>query len=113
MAKDTVYRRNPDPNILFERPLKPGQVLDWVDSIDERAVVFGCPCGEREVYVTKPPHTAIEFDSEGLLTIHASLLSPKHGCHFWVRKGKIQMCGDSTCPGALASAQDSQPPPPT
>ena len=71
MAKDVVYRRNDDPNVLFERPLKPGEVLDWINE-KNCAVVFGCPCGEREVYVTKPPHSVIEFDADGLLTIKAS-----------------------------------------
>ena len=94
-----IYRRNDDPNVIFDRPLKPREVLDWIDD-NNCAVVFGCPCGEREVYVTKPPHSAIEFDSEGRLTIHASILSPRYGCHFYMREGKVEMCDDSICPGS-------------
>ena len=96
----TIYRRNDDPSVIFDRPLKPGEVMDWIDG-DGCAVVFGCPCGGREVYVCKPPHSVIEFDEEGLLTIEASILSPKHGCHFFMRKGQVEMCADSTCPGGI------------
>ena len=99
MAIETVYRRNDDPNLIFERPLKPGEVMDAKDD-KGCAVVFGCLCGEREVYVVSPPHHAIRFSDDGLLTIEPSILSPKHGCHFFMRKGHVEMCGDSTCPGA-------------
>ena len=95
----TVYIRNDDPNLIFERPLKPGEVMDWTYDKD-CAVVFGCPCGEREVYVTSPPHHKIRFNDSDLLTIEPSVLSPKHGCHFFMHKGRVKMCGDSTCPGA-------------
>ena len=89
------------------RPVEPGVVLDWGE-----AVIFSCLCGAREVYVTSPPHT-IEFDSQSLLTITGSCgyrgkpnltpPRPKNWCHFFMKKGKIEMCDDSKCPGGDGS----------
>ena len=84
----------------------PGGVLHWQPGDDE-AVQFRCPCGERLVYVTSPPHT-ITFREDGLL---ASLggscgykANPKKGrpanwCHFTITDGVAAMHSDAKCPG--------------
>ena len=88
-----------------ERPIKkPGPVLVWVKEEDGNynACVFCCPCGEREIYVSRPPHKEIRFDAEGRLTVSASIKSVKPTlgkCHFFVTEGQFKMCDDSTCPG--------------
>ena len=95
----TEYRRAPSNEM--ERPLtEAGPVLAW-----DGAVIFLCPCGAREVYVTSPPHT-IEFDDEGRLTLNGSVGSreredlPANWCHFWMKGGAAEMCDDAQCPGA-------------
>ena len=103
---DVIYRRTHNAEEEFDRPLKPGQVVDWTGGERHKAVIFGCPCGEREVYVTSPPHSRIDFDAEGRLTIEASCGyrakgdRPQNWCHFFMTRGRVEMCGDSQCPGA-------------
>ena len=101
------YRRLPvedDGEYPPERPLREqGPVLFWEESTG-KACVFCCPCGEREVYVTSPPHSKIEFDADGLLTIEASIARKRRtddtpACHFWIKNGEVEMCADSTCSG--------------
>lgn len=91
--------------------LEPGSrdVLFWED---DTAVQFRCPCDERLVYVTSPPHT-IKFAAAGVLTIDASCGyredpkrgRPKNWCHFWIKGGMVTdgdrpgLCSDSKCPG--------------
>ena len=83
------YRRAPTTDM--ERPLaEPGPVLAW-----DQAVIFLCPCGEREIYITSPPHE-IEFDEEGRLTLNGSVGSrekgdrPANWCHFRMRNGECR-----------------------
>lgn len=84
--------------------------------VDE--VHFRCPCGHRTVSVHSPPHELIAFDADGKLTIKPSIGSregwywksldpecrerehwPGNACHFYIRGGVPEMCGDATCPG--------------
>lgn len=110
-----AYHRSPDRNL--KRPLKePGPVLAFGKPPVE--LVFCCPCGGREVYVTSPPHE-IEFDQDEKLTLNGSVGSravegphdfrlvhgevlhdlPASWCHFFVKNGEVEMCGDAQCPG--------------
>ena len=74
-------------------------VVPWADG-----VVFRCPCDERQVYIQT--HT-ITFDAEGVLTLHPSCgyrekdspPRPQNWCHFWLKDGEVEMCGDAKCPG--------------
>ena len=106
-------------NVDMKRPLtEPGPVLAYGREPSE--IVFACPCGGREVYITSPPHT-IEFDDAGILVslggsvgsrplngphefrmVHGTTLHdlPKNWCHFWIKNGGIEMCSDSKCPGS-------------
>ena len=67
---------------------------------------FRCPCGERRVYVTSPPHH-YEFADDGVLTIAEScgyranekLNRPAGWCHFHIKKGEPAMCKGVQCPG--------------
>ena len=78
-------------------------VLQWQNGIH-----FRCPCGQRRVYVTEPPHE-IKFDAEGLLTITGSCgyaatdEHPANWCHFFIKGGEPEMCGDAQCPGGVAA----------
>lgn len=99
-----TYRRA--PSTAMERPLSEiGPVLAW-DEKHGAAVIFRCPCGEREVYVKSPPHT-ITFDEDGRLTLDGSVASTGHSersrdigrCHFHMKSGEAEMCGDASCPG--------------
>ena len=99
------YRKHHSENM--RRPLEPGPVLHWVDG-DEEAVVFSCPCGTRELYVTTRGGHRFEWDADERLTIHGScgyrakpdIGRPANWCHFFLRAGSISMCSDSICPGA-------------
>ena len=82
-------------------------VLFWVNEGVGEEIHFRCPCGERMVYVTSPPHT-ISFDDEGLLTLVGSVGSraslhlsdgKPNWCHFWLKNGIPKMCFDTRCPG--------------
>lgn len=65
---------------------------------------FRCPCGERRVYVTSPPHH-YEFADDGALTIaescgyHANDRHPANWCHFLIKAGEPEMCKGAQCPG--------------
>ena len=69
-------------------------------------ILFRCPCNERQVYVTSPPHV-ISFSPDGLLTLAGSvgyreneaLERPANWCHFNVKDGAVEMHADSKCPG--------------
>ena len=69
-------------------------------------VYFRCPCDERTVYITSPPHT-ITFEDDGTLTLDGSVGShedkgkgrPSNWCHFNVKSGEVEMHSDSICPG--------------
>ena len=79
-----------------------GPVVAW-----DACVLFNCPCGERQVYVTSPPHI-ITFDEEDILTLDGScgyrkneaLNRKANWCHFFLKNGYIEMCSDVECPGA-------------
>lgn len=98
----TVYRRA--PSNAMERPLtEAGPVLAWDDYGKGGAVIFLCPCGDREVYVTSPPHS-IEFDDDGRLTLDGSVGGSgrwrgENLCHFLLKAGEVEICGDAKCPG--------------
>ena len=102
MTAETVYRRRLSGTL--PRPLKPGPVLFWRTDIGE-AVVFSCPCGEREVYATTLEGHEFEWDADLRLTVQGSLGSrPKDGrplnwCHFFMRDGEVEMCSDAQCGG--------------
>ena len=76
----------------------------------EEAVEFWCPCGERRVYVTSPPHT-IEFAEDGTLASLGGSCGyrerkgrPDNWCHFTIADGRVEtMHGDSKCPGGDGS----------
>ena len=89
-------------------------VLQWQNGIH-----FRCPCGQRRVYVTEPPHE-IKFDSDECLTLDESVGShektrlsnedpagdewcqrPAKWCHFWIKAGVPEMCADAKCPGGV------------
>ena len=102
-----TYRRHPSPDM--SRPLRtPGPVLSWDGGDYGQSVIFSCPCGEREVYVTERKGHEILFDDDDRLTINGScgyapkpdLGRPANWCHFFMRAGEIEMCSDSKCPGA-------------
>ena len=69
-------------------------------------VVFRCPCDERQAYCSSPPHT-ITFGEDGALTLapsvgykaRPSLDRPQNWCHFYIKEGIPEMCGDTQCPG--------------
>ena len=77
-------------------------VVSW-----NEGVVFRCPCDERQVYISSKIHS-ISFDEEGLLTLNGScgynekksLKRKQNWCHFFIKNGEIEMCGDSECPGS-------------
>ena len=107
MEENTEYRLDREQSAKKQRPLRtPGPVLYW-ETDAGKAVIFSCPCGEREVYVCSPPHE-IAFDEAGRLTIKAScgyrerpnLGRPANWCHFQMTAGKVEMYDDSRCPGA-------------
>ena len=104
-----AYRRHHSEDM--SRPIAtPGPVLFW-ESDQGSAIVFSCPCGEREVYVKSPPH-GIAFDAEERLTIHGSVASTGHShrsrdigrCHFHIADGEASMCDDATCPSGPKGA---------
>ena len=78
-------------------------VVTW-----NEGVVFRCPCDERQVYVSSPPHT-ITFDAAGRLTLDGSVGSrarggrPANWCHFHIKAGVPTMCGGVKCPGAASA----------
>lgn len=84
-------------------------VLHWQETTRE-AVQFRCPCGERLVYVTSPPHS-IRFSKDGrLMSLGGSVgytarkERPENWCHFTIKDGLVeQMHGDSKCPGGDGS----------
>ena len=111
---ELVYRRRPG-TVRRER----GDVIAVLDGCETTSrqpdhVTFRCPCGERMVSVRRPPHSRIEFDEDGRLTVEGSIanragaLLNNHGlwldagaCHFHVTAGRAVMCDDVTCPGFL------------
>jgi len=116
----TIYRKSRDTATEYHRPSDAdGTVIHWPFGSDApQAIVFVCPCGGREVYVTSPPHL-ISFDAEGALTLDGSVGSrrvgpspdfrrvhgrnlsdlPANWCHFLVENGVATMCDDAACPG--------------
>ena len=80
--------------------------MDW-----QNGIVFLCPCDDRRVYITSPPHS-ISFDAGGVLTLEPScgyleskredgaISRPQNWCHFWMTDGQPEMCSDAKCPGA-------------
>ena len=84
-----------------------GAVVPW-----SKGVIFECPCRERHTYIGSPPHT-IEFDAEGILTIGPSIGSKPdpsrdrkpNWCHFHIKGGVPEMCGDAECPGSKPQPQ--------
>ena len=65
---------------------------------------FRCPCDDRDVFVTQPPHTA-SYDEAGRLTLDGSCGSyqngdlPENWCHFSIKGGMVEIHSDSVCPG--------------
>lgn len=65
-----------------------------------------CPCGERDIHVTQPPHTII-FDAGGRLTLNGSVGMrpipstglPRNWCHLRICAGKAVAYSDARCPG--------------
>ena len=98
-------------------------MLAW--GSDPGEIVFLCPCGGREVYVTCPPHEAT-FDDDGRLTLNGSCGSrpvsaphdfrivhgkvhrnlPANWCHFWMKDGETEMVSDARCPGRVLPGGD-------
>ena len=85
-------------------------VLYWSEKQGE-AVQFWCPCGERLVYCTSPPHT-IEFDDAGVVASLGGSCGykanedkgrPSNWCHFTVTDGRAKIHGDAKCPGGDGS----------
>ena len=103
-----LYRLSPTTDL--PRPLAgPGPVLAFPKGgfarSAQNALIFACPCGAREVYVTCPPHDAV-VNADGLVTIVGSLggagkwKAAATRCHFTVTEGVAAMCDDAACPGA-------------
>ena len=102
-----TYRKHHSPDM--ERPIATvGPVLFWDDTVHGQAVIFSCPCGEREVYATSKNGHRFEWDDDERLTIRGScgyaakpkLGRPANWCHFILTAGVAEMCSDSECPGA-------------
>lgn len=101
----TVYKKSLTTDL--PRPLEPGPVLHWPETEKgKESVICSCPCGETEYWIAR--HN-ISFDAEGKLTIDPSILKEgyvlrtvenyNYRCHSFIRNGKFEMVGDSTCPG--------------
>ena len=94
--KQTLSRclNRPGPVGIFE-DLKPGDVLG-----------FRCPCRQRVVFITSPPHKWSFDQVNGDLTIEGSVGyhkrhdKPRNWCHFRIKDGEFTMCDDAVCPGA-------------
>ena len=99
-----TYKLSPTTDL--PRPLtEAGPVLHWDVGNDGFAVIFLCPCGAREVYVTHQKGHRLEFDGDGRMTIHGSIggsgrWKGDNLCHFFVRAGEVEMCADVKCPGS-------------
>ena len=100
-----TYRRVPTSKTEPEvKEIGPVLHFPWASAVE-----FRCPCGERVVYVTEPPHK-IEFDDDERLTLDGScgsreqphLGQPANWCHFFIKGGEVEMCGDAKCPGGNA-----------
>lgn len=94
------YRRIEDAEAL--KVVGSGAVVEW-----SRGVVFRCPCDERHVYVTSPPHE-ISFREDGVLAslgvscgYNAREGRPQNWCHFTITDGVAKMHNDSKCPGVM------------
>ena len=80
-------------------------VIPWQDG-----VVFRCPCDEREVCISSPPH-GISFSADGSLSLVGSVGSKaRHDrqanwCHFHIENGDPTMCDDAKCPGGSGEIQ--------
>ena len=78
-------------------------VVPWANG-----VAFRCPCDERDVLIASPTHT-IAFDEDGILTLSpscgfkATASRPQNWCHFFIKNGVPEICGDSKCPGGGAN----------
>lgn len=99
----------------YPEAIRPGEAIPW-----GHGVVFMCPCGRRQVFVSQPPHTITWTDDE-LLHLDGSVGSrerlripgepesseawksrPANWCHFLIRDGESEMVTDSGCPGMLS-----------
>ena len=101
------YRQG--PGSVFEKGSR--KVLIWENDGVGTEAHFRCPCGQRSVYVTSPPHT-VTVDDDGLVTLDGSVGMRRddargdgvaNWCHFWLKSGIPEMCGDSRCPGRGAA----------
>lgn len=100
----------------LRREDNPRSVVHWKDAHHE-AINFLCPCGQRSIYVTSPPHI-ITFDENGILeSLGGSCgyrpvqevrnkqgevviqAKPENWCHFTIDNGIATMHNDSQCPG--------------
>ena len=99
-----IYRRVPTSK-TEPSPKGIGPVLHfpWLPGESE-AIEFRCPCGERIIYITSPPH-GISFDNEERLTLKGSVGArergtlPRNWCHLDMTNGIATMYDDSICPG--------------
>ena len=86
----------PDPNIVDEPSLyitQVGHLRKWVS--------FRCPgkCGKvirLRLALSESPHWDVDTDWLGRATISPSVRQLTDcGCHFWVRRGRVQWCPDT------------------
>ena len=112
------YRRKADPEDS-SLPKGDREVIFWKGAVAgvgpgrwDTEAHFRCPCDERTVFITSPPHT-IEFDDDGILNIEPSIgfkgvpdpdnpgewKVPPNWCHFFIKQGVPDICVDSQCPG--------------
>ena len=94
------YRLDDGSSLSRDEPRK---VVRWLDG-----VVFRCPCSQRQCYIAEKNHT-ISFDQNDVMTLEPSIGSrpgsggkgtPRNWCHFWLRHGQVELCGDAQCPGS-------------
>ena len=104
---DELYRKT-DAEML--EPESRG-VWFWDEGVKGQAAQFRCPCGERLVYVTSPPHE-IEFYDNGVLASlggscgyyeNVERKRPGNWCHFTITDGRAKMHDDAKCPGGDGS----------
>ncbi|MCY3878615.1 MAG: DUF6527 family protein [Rhodobacteraceae bacterium] len=104
---DQKYRITKYPHLQV-RPLREPGIFQYWERDGETAGIMSCKCGRRELYLRSHE---ISYDDDGIVTVHPSIIDREWWdnqdgktvrgiCHFWLKNGEIEMCGDSTCPGA-------------
>lgn len=81
--------------------LRPDEIVAVVAGDETKWLCFLCPCDSGEIVrlavsKTRRPAWTYTADRLGRPTIHPSIWQLDGcRCHFWVKKGEIDWCGDS------------------